>query len=97
MVIERPITGFNGWGGEARKPLSRATLFTIGAVALVHVAGAAYLYYMRMAAPTPSSVSMVMVGRSHARSATRSPGGPLRTIAASIEATFSRMAGSRTR
>lgn len=51
MVIERPVHGFNGWGREAsRRPLSRGALLTIAGVAGLHLAGAAYLYFMHTAA-----------------------------------------------
>ena len=52
MVIERPIHGFNSWDREDRRPrLSRGALLTIAAVAGLHLAGAAYLYSVRMAPP----------------------------------------------
>ncbi len=48
MVIERPISGFNPWDGDTQhKRLSKGALFTISAVAALHLAGAAYLYGMK--------------------------------------------------
>jgi len=52
VVIQRPISGFHVWDQEGhRPPLSRNALFTIGLVAAAHLAGAVYLYSVRMAAP----------------------------------------------
>lgn len=65
MVIERPIHGFNGWDRDSRpRRLSRSALFTIAAVAGLHLAGAAYLYSVRMAAPkidTPPDPPAIIV------------------------------------
>ncbi len=52
MVIERPVAGFHVWDREGRRrPLSTGALVTIGAVAAVHLAGALYLYSVRMSPP----------------------------------------------
>lgn len=64
MVIERPITGFSGWGGDGPPPrLSRQTLCISGAILAVHLAGAVYLYTLRApptatAPPEPPAISV---------------------------------------
>ncbi len=52
MVIERPVTGFSAWDPDrqAKGPSTR-TLAIAGGILALHLAGAAYLYTMRMAPP----------------------------------------------
>ncbi len=51
MVIERPVAAFSPWDETQRKRGSTGAVATIGAVAALHLAGAAYLYQLRTAAP----------------------------------------------
>lgn len=50
MVVQQPLTAFTAWDRtETRPPLSPRSLMIGGAILAVHLAGAAYLYQMRIA------------------------------------------------